>query len=200
MRCLGPLILSARLLPFFLSPGIPPSLHGKKKLDLVRNLHAEYSQQQILSFYKLTPAISPLFVIVLIATLSTALRLFLNVSSRFPLSCLSLLLGLFIGSTVSFCTYNGSTLRLLSLSDATIALLLYSTSVVLFPFAAILLSEIIIFRFALHHSIVFPSLLFALAGIAQERVGVGRALWWVRKTGEIELRWLGKLKGSKGSF
>ncbi|GAA5831549.1 hypothetical protein JCM5353_000433 [Sporobolomyces roseus] len=112
--------------------------------------------------------------------------------SRFPQSCLSLLLGLSIGSILAFLLSTPGSSSLLPFIDTLIVLVSYTTATVIIPFSAILLSEILILR-TNSNSILFPSLLFSLSGIAQERVGVGRAVWWIQETGELS--WIAKLGG-----
>ena len=117
-----------------------------------------------------------------------------NVSGpRFPQSCFSLLFGLFLGSLFSFILSNPGSTSLLPFLEAIIALVSYSTATCIVPFSAILFAEILTLR-TQAHSILFPSLLFALSGIAQERVGVGRAVWWIQEMGE--LKWLARIGGN----
>lgn len=82
--------------------------------------------------------------------------------SRFPQSCLSLLLGLSIGSILAFLLSNPGSSSLLPLVDTLIVLVSYTTATVIIPFSSILLSEILILR-TNSNSILFPSLLFLSA-------------------------------------
>ncbi|GAA5897246.1 uncharacterized protein JCM6883_006630 [Sporobolomyces salmoneus] len=156
----------------------------------------------VLSFYCLLPTVSPFFVALLTASLSFSLKLFLHVSGPNFLRSLAILLSaLSLGSLLSFLFTHRSIFTLsLPATEIFAALILYLISSTLLPFSAILLAEIIFFRFPPHsYPILVPALVFALAGIAQERPsGVGRTVWWNTKypsSGGLG-RWVDELGGN----
>lgn len=84
-----------------------------------------------------------------------------------------------IGSIAAFISSNATIGNVLSIGEELVALVLYTLSVILVPSLGILVGEVVVGRTKLGGSLstFVPALTFALAGIAQERTGVGRTGW-----------------------
>ncbi|GAA5834052.1 hypothetical protein JCM3766R1_002504 [Sporobolomyces carnicolor] len=165
----------------------------------------------IFSFYCLHAPVSPVWVVLLVASLSFSLKLFLSEAKiqkvsgpNFLKSLVSLAAGLALESAVAFLWSNISIFSDIPLSifETATALVLYTLSTTVFPLSAIVAAEIFNARInsstrARSYPVFVPALIFAIAGIGQERVaGVGRAIWWVRGTSQVQSsRLLSRLGG-----
>ncbi|GAA6062842.1 hypothetical protein JCM10212_001848 [Sporobolomyces blumeae] len=133
----------------------------------------------VASFYALFPSTSPVWSTLLIAVVSLSLKAFLAGYTT------HLVAKLFRSSSAYI--------------DELFGLANYSVAVVVLPFAALVVGELVVARvktpsFGTYASIFACALSFALAGIAQERAGVGRSVWWIRHA-DAELRWMASVGG-----
>ncbi|GAA5945493.1 hypothetical protein JCM10213_004175 [Rhodosporidiobolus nylandii] len=142
-----------------------------------------------LAAYALTPGTTVLATVSLVASASLAIKLVLgcndrNTVTRATAQLALLLLALTVGSTLSFALANRGVASVLSSScDTFLAVCLYAVSTALFPLSGLLAGEGLLFlsphapSFA---NLILPAWTFALAGVLQEQLGVGRVVWWIQ--------------------
>ncbi|GAA5989220.1 hypothetical protein JCM11641_006572 [Rhodosporidiobolus odoratus] len=154
--------------------------------------------------YALAPGTTSLSTVTLIACTvfcvkSTLANLFLSTWPLLPTGQLAcLLLSLVVGSTFSLLLTNSNASSILSSTgDTLFAVTLYALSTAFFPLFGRFAGEALLLLSpprTPYSSLLFSAWTFAIAGVVQEKLGVGRVLWWVSPEQE-GLTWLARVAG-----
>ncbi|KAL8292968.1 hypothetical protein RQP46_000662 [Phenoliferia psychrophenolica] len=141
----------------------------------------------LLASWTLSPQGSLLSLTVFLAATSLFLRL-LVIQSKSAAKHLSILLGALVGgSTLSFALSHPGLATVLPPFESFLGLSLLSILFTIIPLLGILSGEAILqFASGPWRAVLVPAATFTVAGIVEERLGVGRTVWWVRDGVESE--------------